>query len=182
MRIISGRFKGRTLLTIKDKSVRPTAGRVREAIFSILTSKDAIIGAKVLDLFCGSGALGIEAISRGAKHAVFIEKNAAVAKIARENLAKLGLDFSVYNTDFELALKKLQGQSFDLIFLDPPYFDNLESRCLFLIQKYDILSQNGIIVLEHFAKKDLSDLAKGFIIDRRDFGRVSVLFLTKEKN
>lgn len=182
MRVISGKFKGRNIITVKDDTVRPTTGRVKEAIFSILTSKDAIEGKRVLDLFCGSGALGIEALSRGAEYAVFIEKNAEVARLARENLAKLGLDFKVYNTDFKIALKKLQGQTFDLIFLDPPYFDNLESECLFLIQKYGILSQNGIIVLEHFAKKDLSNFTKGFIIDRRDFGKVSVSFLTKEKN
>ncbi|MCL2676157.1 MAG: RsmD family RNA methyltransferase [Firmicutes bacterium] len=86
----------------------------------------------------------------------------------------------VYNTDFAVALRKLEGEQFDLIFLDPPYFDNLEQKCLDLIEKHSVLAANGMIVFEHHGKNDLSKHAQGYIIDTRKFGSILISFLQKE--
>ena len=122
MRIIAGAFKGRRLAPVKGR-IRPTAAKVREAVFSILGP--AVVGARVLDLFAGTGALGIEALSRGAAAAVFVEDHPESLKVLRRNLADLGLAdrTTVWPLPVTTALKKLagRGERFGLAFLDPPY-------------------------------------------------------------
>jgi 16S rRNA (guanine966-N2)-methyltransferase len=120
VRIVAGRFGGRVLAAPRGRSTRPTSDRVREALFSILGELD---GARVLDLFAGSGALGIEALSRGAVDAVFVDSSAAAVAAVRRNLSALGIESEVRRQD---ALVYLRGASrdarlYDLVFLDPPY-------------------------------------------------------------
>ena len=120
MRVVAGTFKGRRLSAPPGKGVRPTADRVREALFSILGTVE---GMRVLDLFAGSGALGIEALSRGASEAVFVERDARAVAALRRNLATVGVRAAVHRRDALAYLSSAArgGASFDLVFLDPPY-------------------------------------------------------------
>ncbi len=121
MRVVAGAFGGRRLQAPVGQATRPTADRVREALFSILG--EAVAGARVLDLFAGSGALGIEALSRGAASATFVERDARAARVVRDNLQALGLDGRVVRRDALAALHdaRERAEAYDLVFLDPPY-------------------------------------------------------------
>lgn len=148
MRIIRGKFKGRTLETLPDRTVRPTTDRVKESIFNLIQPR--IKNAAVLDLFAGSGALGIEAISDGAASAVFVDRARTSIAVVNENLKKIIGDVNVINKDYRQALDGFsrEGRKFDLIFLDPPYKSGKEAEILNAILKADVLNKNGAIVLE----------------------------------
>jgi 16S rRNA (guanine966-N2)-methyltransferase len=117
MRVVAGEFRGRRLAAPRGARTRPTADRVREALFSMLGD---VAGARVLDLYAGSGALGIEALSRGAESVVFVERDARAARMIERNLASLGLDQPVLRQDAVRFLARAEG-TFDLVFCDPPY-------------------------------------------------------------
>lgn len=183
MRVISGKYRGKGLLSPEGNSTRPTTDKIKETVFNILFSKKSLEGAVVLDLFAGSGALGIEALSRGASFAVFVDADKYAYRLVKENIDRVGIKegFEVYCTDYMLALKKLSGKKFDFIFCDPPYSAGLEESIIKLILKYDILFDDGIIFLEHSAKKDLPNLSDGFIIDTRICGTTAISFLQRRK-
>lgn len=148
MRIIAGKRKGLIIKTIEGDSTRPTRDMVREALFSILTNK--ISESSFLDLFAGSGAIGIEALSRGASLAVFTDINPKCVKVINDNITKA--EFSgqaqVYNVDYKLALKKLKENKFDIIYIDPPYNKGFGIDAIERIAEYDLLSDDGVIILE----------------------------------
>lgn len=160
MRVIGGRFGGRRLKVIEATGLRPATGRVREALFSMLAARGAIFpGARVLDLFAGAGSVGIEALSRGAGEALFVEKSPAVAKVLRENLRGLGLSGSearVLEADVARALPRLSGQVFDLVAIDPPYGQGLMPPTLAGLVKYGLLAPGGVAVAEIEAGADFS--------------------------
>ena len=144
MRVITGSARGRRLKTPKDEHVRPTTDQVKEAVFNIL--RDSVEGRRVLDLFAGTGQLGIEALSRGAKEAVFVDASPASIKLVKENLALCGFEAQVLHTDALSYLRRC-GR-FDLIFLDPPYDSDLYEKTLESINLFDILTEGGIIITE----------------------------------
>ncbi len=183
MRVIAGKYKGKTLFSPEGNTTRPTTDKIKETVFNILFSKTEMTGAVILDLFAGSGALGIEALSRGAKRAIFIEKDRYAYRLVRENLRHVGIngEAEVYCTDFTVALKKLSGKKFDIIFCDPPYAAGYEQQILQLIQKYDILSEDGIIFIEHSSENKLQNPPNGFIIDTRECGNTAISFLQRSK-
>jgi 16S rRNA (guanine966-N2)-methyltransferase len=150
MRIIAGALKGRRLAPVKGRT-RPTAAKVREAIFDILGP--AVAGVRVLDLFAGTGALGIEALSRGAAAAVFVEDHPEAAKALRRNLADLGLQEQtrVWPLPVASALKKLatQGERFGLAFLDPPYEGGAAIVALNALISLDLLVPEAHVVIEY---------------------------------
>jgi 16S rRNA (guanine966-N2)-methyltransferase len=158
MRIIAGVFKGRRLAPVKGWT-RPTAAKVREAVFSILGS--ALVGVKVLDLFAGTGALGIEAISRGATAAIFVEDHPEAVKALRRNLVDLGLQDQtrVWPLAVATALKKLagQGERFGLAFLDPPYGGGTAVTALQTLASLDLLSAGAFVVVEHSRRDSLPE-------------------------
>ena len=117
MRVVAGQFKGRGLNAPKGRSTRPTSDKVREALFSVLVSVD---GARVLDLFAGSGALGIEALSRGAASATFVDDDQRAVEAVRGNLAAIGVEAEVQQRD-ALAFLRSAARPYDLVFIDPPY-------------------------------------------------------------
>lgn len=154
MRVISGSARGVALKTPNGMQTRPTADRVKEAMFSILQFE--LPGARVLDLFGGTGQLGIEALSRGAGEAVFVDQREDACKLIRENLRKTNLESKgmVIRSDYADYLKKCNNQ-FNIIILDPPYADKLLENSLKIITEIDILQSGGIIVAERPVEKVL---------------------------
>ena len=154
MRVISGKARGVTLKTPAGMATRPTADRVKEAIFSIIQFD--LPGASVLDLFGGTGQLGIEALSRGAKSAVFIDERDDACKLIKENLKRTKLESQgqIIRSDYSAYLKSA-SQKFDIIFLDPPYAEVFLENSLNLITQIDILQSGGIIVTERPIEKAL---------------------------
>lgn len=151
MRVISGTARGRKLKTIDGSAVRPTADRVKEAMFNILAPR--LKGAGVLDLFAGSGALGIEAISRGAQSAVFVDNNTRALAVLRRNLENCHITDSAtviqWNIRKNLKCLNAYPQAFDLVFMDPPYHLNLVSKTLAHLLPGECLAQGAAIVAEH---------------------------------
>ena len=161
MRVISGKAKGVVLKTPDGMQTRPTADRVKEALFSILQFD--LPGTKVLDLFGGTGQLGIEAISRGAKSAVFVDAGDAPCRLIKENLrrAKMEGEGHVIRADYLQFLAQCR-EKFDIIFLDPPYAEVFLENAIKKISEIDILQSGGIIVAERPVEKVLDLEISGF--------------------
>jgi len=146
MRVISGKYKGKNILGFDIKGTRPTMDRVKESMFALIQNyiKDAI----VLDLFSGSGNLGIEALSNGASICYFVDNNKIAIDTIKKNL--IGIEnTTVIKNDCFNALNDLKNNKFDIIFLDPPYHNNLMNKVLNKIVEYDLLNENGIVVCEY---------------------------------
>jgi len=161
MRVITGKARGVALKTPDGLHTRPTADRVKEALFSIIQFD--IPGARVLDLFAGTGQLGIEALSRGAASAVFVDEREDACTLVKENLRRTKLSDlgSVVRADYLSFLKNCKNQ-FDLIFLDPPYAEVFLENSLKFITEIDILRDGGIIVAERPLGKELSWQFEGY--------------------
>jgi 16S rRNA (guanine966-N2)-methyltransferase len=180
MRISGGIFRGRVLRTAPGSVTRPTADKIREAIFNILM-KD-IKGAKVLDLFAGSGALGIEAVSRGAVSAVFIESGQTQVEIIKHNLESLKLDMEVMARDFVSGCRALgrSGRKFDLIFADPPYEKTCVHDVIEVVQRYDLLADKGLLIIEHKSGQ-VVEFDRAVLLKNRKYGRTEVSFYAKKQ-
>ena len=161
MRVITGKARGVTLKTPDGMQTRPTSDRVKEALFSIINFD--IPGARVLDLFGGTGQLGIEALSRGALSATFVDAGEPACRLIRENLkrTKLEAEAKVVRSDYLAYLNRCREQ-YDIIFLDPPYAEVFLENSLKRIAEIDILQSNGIIVAERPLGKDLPWEIEGF--------------------
>ena len=163
MRIIGGEAKSRRLRTLKGRSVRPTLGRVRQTLFDILAPR--VSGARFLDLFAGSGAIGIEALSRGAAEAVFVESDRRAVGRIRDNLAETGLrgNSRVMAARVETAIGRLanQGERFDVIFLDPPYRQpQVADRTLGRLgETGELLADGGIVVVQCSSRHEPTERA-----------------------
>ncbi len=182
MRIISGTARGTKLFTLDGTNTRPTLDRVKEPLFNILNFRlqDAI----VLDLFAGSGALGLEAISRGATKAIFCEHDRNAANIIEKNIEKTRFkdESLLIKGEFEVALKQIKkdGTKVDIVFLDPPYKTDLIYKSIKLIIDLEILNEDAIIMLETDEPVRIQDEIKDLsvkIFDIRKYGRVSLLFM-----
>ncbi|HKX30447.1 MAG TPA: 16S rRNA (guanine(966)-N(2))-methyltransferase RsmD [Blastocatellia bacterium] len=151
MRVIAGIYKGRRLKTLEGLHVRPTSDRLRETIFNILAPR--IEGARFVDLCAGSGAIGIEALSRGAASVVFIEASRKAASIIGENLryCEIEEDARVVNRDALVALRHLaaQGMKFDIFYFDPPYDSDIYSPVIRQIAEQNLLADDGVVIVEH---------------------------------
>ena len=179
MRIIGGKYKSRVLAEFPGTDVRPTGDRVKESLFNILSLK--IGGARVLDLFCGSGALGLECLSRGAKEAVFNDFSSESIRLLEKNMKALGVvkgaEGKVYTLDFSVCLDGLKG-GFDLIFLDPPYRFKYGVPALEKIARRGLLNENGIAVYER--DKPFEERIDGLEkYDERRYGRTYLTFFRK---
>jgi len=184
MRVISGTSKGRKLATPKNFSLRPTSDRVKESIFNILRGR--IEGRMVLDLFAGTGSLGIEALSRGAKKVTFVEKGRDALKLIRRNLAQLGLEerSGVLPIEASRAIRilKQSGKTFDLIFMDPPYEKGLIEKTLTKLNFHPIYRRDSILVIEHHRRELLSHAIHGWnLIRQRQMGETVISFLTPQQ-
>lgn len=184
MRITGGDFKGRRLKGPKGRFLRPTSDMVRKAIFDILGPR-GVEGKRVLDLFAGSGAIGLEALSRGAQRVVFVEKDRGVVELIKENVKAVGLEdrVRVYNLDAKKAVRVLKekGEEFDLIFMDPPYRDQrLVEQVLTEILDKGILVPGGIITIEHPAVHQYPALPGLTPLGRRRYGDTSLSLFIRE--
>jgi 16S rRNA (guanine966-N2)-methyltransferase len=183
LRVISGKCKGKKLLALKGLSLRPTSDRVKEAIFDILQKFPS--GKNVLDLFAGTGALGIEALSRGAQRAVFVEGSARSGAVLRRNIeaCRLSDQAEVISKEVQAGLKALEERRdlFDLIFLDPPYGKGLAYRALGNLSQSRILSVNALIVAEHSPDEDLSSISSLERIHWRKYRGTEVSFFRKKE-
>ena len=150
MRIVAGKYKRTPLKTIESLSTRPTKDMVKEALFSSIHIDEETC---FLDLFSGSGAIGIEALSRGAKEVYFNDLNKDAVNVIKENLLKLKENRVVYNLNYDVCLSKLNGNKFDYVFLDPPYAFEEYENIFRLIAEYNLLKDNGKIIVE--VKKDV---------------------------
>ena len=177
MRIVAGSLKGRQLELPKGSQARPTGDRAREAIFNILMPR--IYGASVLDMFAGSGALGVEAISRGAQSCIFVELDRANAKALRQSLERFGVSSQqgqVIGGDFRQVAPQLihEGKSFDLIFLDPPYAAGFYEEAFAFSEK--LLKPGGMVIAEHERGWEIPE-PKGLVLeDRRQYGKNTMSF------
>jgi 16S rRNA (guanine966-N2)-methyltransferase len=182
MRVIGGQFRSRLISMPKGVEMRPTQDKVRQAVFNILAD---VSGRKVLDLFAGSGAFGIESISRGASHATFVDNNFKCIDTIEANLKSLGIPASCYGiirSDADKAIRSLaEGRDkFDIIFMDPPYYRDMAKKSLISIDEYDILSHIGLVVVEHFKKDILASDLKGLVLDKeRRYGDTTIAIYRK---
>lgn len=180
MRVIGGKYRSRVLAEFKGEEVRPTSDRAKEALFNILSLKISL--SRVLDLFGGSGSLGIECLSRGASFVVFNDKRAESVKLLKTNLKKLGVDekqVEIFSHDYLVCLSQLKGE-FDLIFLDPPYKEEFGVSALREIAKRKLLSENGIAVYER-DKSFIGEIEGLERFDERKYGKTYFTFFKKEK-
>jgi len=179
MRIIGGRYGGRSIKVLEATGLRPATGRVREALFSMLAARGLVFAAaRVLDLFAGSGGVGIEALSRGAAQAVFVERQSAVAKVLRENLASLGVppgQGRVVLGDVTKVLPRLVGQTFDLTAIDPPYGQGLAAPALEGILAHGLVAEDGLVVAEVEAGLSLPDIAPLTCLANRTYGQTRII-------
>ena len=177
MRVITGTARGRRLKTPENYDIRPTTDNVKESVFNIIQFD--IEGRRVLDLFAGTGQLGIECLSRGAAEAVFIDENTAAVKIVKENLKTCGFTAAVLQQD---ALSYLRHcGKFDLIFVDPPYDSRLYESVLETINSVDILSVGGIILCESRREKSLPDMRAPYRKKKEyNYGRVKLTVYIKD--
>ena len=169
MRVVAGSARGRKLKAPRGMETRPTADRVKESIFNVLSSR--LIATRVLDLFAGTGSLGIEALSRGADHAVFVEDNPRVIQIIRENVEAAGFveKATVLRREAIGAIAEFQrsGEKFDLAFADPPYQKGWVSRVMQAMAAGPILAPGGVLVLEHTRREPAPQLVGALVLSRQ---------------
>lgn len=180
MRVISGSAKGIRLNSIDELTTRPTLDRVKEALFSKI--QNYLQDTNILDLFAGSGALGIECISRGAKYCIFCDKSYKSIQMLKENINKTKMQdkSKIINKDYKKCLQEIKNEKFDVIFIDPPYKLNIAVDSIKKIIEYNMLSEDGIIILEtDEEERELKELENINIevCDVRKYGRVKLIFL-----
>jgi 16S rRNA (guanine(966)-N(2))-methyltransferase RsmD len=175
MRIVGGKFRSRVLASFEGEDVRPTSDRAREALFNILYTR--VVGARVLDLFAGSGAVGIECISRGAKEVVFNDLSKDSLAVVKKNLTALKIESGqayVTQGDYLACLERATG-AFDLIFIDPPYRLDYGKNALEKIAKKGLLTENGVAVYER--DRPFEGEVDGLIkTDERKYGKAYLTF------
>ena len=182
MRIIGGVYRSRLIDMPKGVEIRPTQDRVREAIFNILGN---ISGMAVLDLFSGSGAFGLESLSRGASRATFVENNIRCVQTIEKNLESLQIPADHYDVRKRSALRAIydlegEGLKYDIIFMDPPYHKDLAKNCLINLDSCDILSQFATVVVEHYRLDELDFDLETLASDKeRKYGDTIITFLKR---
>ncbi len=183
MKIIAGKYKGKEIKCLKGHLIRPTLARVREMYFNVV--RDYIEGANFLDICSGTGSMGIEALSRGAKFVLFVEKEREVIKLIKENLSKCDIysGYKIIFGDFRKKIRSIEntGIKFNLIYFDPPYFKNLYRDFFNLINEATFLDEDIIIATNHFKKIELPDEIHSLIRFKRKKQGDSIISFYKFK-
>ena len=180
MRIISGKARGTKLYTLDGTATRPTLDRVKESLFNII--QNDIEDSTVLDLFSGSGAIGLEFLSRGAKRAVLCDSSKDAIKIIKQNVQKTHFEekVEVYNMEFTKLVERLQNQKFDIIYIDPPYVTKYILKSIEKIIAQGNLKKEGIMILETDDEQRIFreiESEEVRIVDKRKYGRATIIFL-----
>lgn len=177
MKVIQGKHKGTILKGFDINGTRPTMDRVKESLFAMI--QNDIYNKSCLDLFAGSGNLGIEALSMQAKQVVFVDHNQIAIKTIKENLSKVHEHAEVINLDYQKALNYFYQNhiTFDIIFLDPPYQTDYIKKSIELIDKYNLLNKNGLLICESDAKEKLSGYKNYQEVKTRKYGQKIVVIL-----
>lgn len=180
MRVIAGKYRGKKLKEFSLQSTKPTLDRVKESLFSSIQFD--LIGARILDLFSGTGALGIESISRGAKQVDFVDNNVEAIKIIKENLKNIEGEFSVTKSDFLAFLNNAvkQEKQYDIVLLDPPFATDFGLKAIQFILQNNLLAKNGIIMYERAYTLDFSLDFENIKYEQRKYGTVGVVKITRE--
>ena len=178
MRIIAGTYRGRILSSPRDLSVRPTTDRAKQTIFDILSNRVEFDGLHVLDLFCGTGSLGLEAISRGAATVTFVDSSRDSLEILRRNIGTLDCESqcTVYQADVFWYLKNTRSR-FDLAFVDPPYKLPTIGSLPRAVHESGVLNQGGFVVMEHSRESAVDVDESVYSVTRKPFGQTIVLIL-----
>lgn len=184
MRIISGTARGTKLYTLEGQATRPTLDRVKESLFNIMQNK--IPNSIFLDLFSGSGAIGLEAASRGAEKAILCDKSKDAIKIINKNIEKTHLreKTEIYNLDYELVLKTKIKKHIDIVYIDPPYDSDFAIKSIKQIVENNLIDENSIMIIETDNDKKLLENLKKIeveITDKRKYGRAVLIFLKIRK-
>ena len=176
MRVISGKYKGKKLNGFDINGTRPTMDRVKESLMAMIQNK--LKNSVVLDLFAGSGSLGIEAISNGAISCYFVDNNIKLINIIKENTEKIDESVNVMYTDYTKALLEFKNKNikFDIIFLDPPYKLNLINDCISKIKEYSLLNNEGIIVLEY--ENEVINTLDYKILKQKKYGSKNIMIVS----
>jgi 16S rRNA (guanine(966)-N(2))-methyltransferase RsmD len=177
MRVITGLYKGRILKTVNDLSVRPATDRVKQTIFDMLSNRIDLEGTRILDLFAGSGSLGIEALSRGATHVTFVETNADALEFIEKNVEALGCEAAteILSMDAMQFLRRSQDR-YDLVFADPPYDYDETANIPSVVFQDKILKRHGYLLIEHATKLEFSSTPLYHAGPAKRFGRTVVTF------
>jgi len=183
LRIIAGQAKGRKLNSLKGRKTRPTSDRVKEALFSMLSS--IVVNKEILDLFAGTGNLGLEALSRGAFKATFVDKDKSALNLLKSNIKLLEFEerAEIYLADAFKALKMFgkAKKKFDIVFIDPPYGENLYERIIISLLCDKVLNKESIVVIEHLSQLHLREKYNGLSIAKsRRYGNTCITIYTKE--
>lgn len=174
MRVIGGKYRGRKLNAPEDEKVRPTTDKVKESVFDMIQFR--VADCAFLDLFAGSGGMGIEAISRGANRVVFADYSPASLKLLKSNLAMLNADsYTIKRGDYKGVLGALKGDKFDIIYLDPPYSLKCLEECTRIIANNDLLNDGGIVIYEHLnADTTIDEINSLVLIKSKKYGIICV--------
>ncbi len=182
MRITGGKARGRSISSPEGLAVRPTGAKIRQAFFNILAAK--IESARFLDVFAGTGMMGLEALSRGCESVVFVEESRRMTCAIQNSLVTLGYEAEVMTGDFRRLLPAFAGQEFDIVFADPPYKTPFGKLVVEAIDRQDLLAPDGVLVVEHLRgfqfPEDMERLTR---VDQRTYGQTGLSFFRKtEKN
>lgn len=183
MRIIGGKAKGTKLYTLEGQNTRPTLDRVKESLFNIIQTE--IQGSIFLDLFAGSGAIGLEAVSRGAKKSILCDNSKEAIDIIKKNIEKTHLQkqIDVYQIQYDIFLKSKNDEKIDIIYVDPPYATDFAYEAVKLILEKDLLKKDSIVIIETDQEEKIlkqMETLKIEVVDKRKYGRAHLIFLTKE--
>ncbi|NTW62191.1 16S rRNA (guanine(966)-N(2))-methyltransferase RsmD [Candidatus Saccharibacteria bacterium] len=177
LRIISGKFGGRTISAPDGRLTHPMGDRIRGSLFNIIN--DELDGAEVLDVFAGTGSLGLESLSRGAKHATFVERDRVASRILNENIKSLGVEYSTTAIQIGLGtfIDKNQDKSYDVIFADPPYNDLQLST---VARLGGMLKPNGLMLLSYPGRSELPPVNGVVVVDNRSYGTAALALYRKK--
>jgi 16S rRNA (guanine(966)-N(2))-methyltransferase RsmD len=180
MRITGGASRGRIISGPQGLEARPTASKIRQAFFNILSSR--IRAARVLDLCAGTGLMGLEALSRGACEVIFVEESRRLARSIEQNLQRLGYEAEVICGDVRKVMPALEPERFDIVFADPPYKSRLALTIVREVGRCGLLAPEGVLAVEHARGADLPDEEAGLsLYDRREYGQTSVSFYRRRR-
>lgn len=183
MRIVAGRFKGRVLSSFKADHIRPTTDRVKETLFNKWMTQ--IADAKVLDLFAGTGNLGIESLSRGCVHVDFVEKNLKSIQILKKNIELLKIinsEYKIYKQDVLSYLKSYQGEAYDLILADPPFTEKMAHDVMLALDLSSCFNENTLIAIESQKKERMDEAYSNlYRYDFKDYGDKVLSFFAKKE-